>query len=92
MDDVEQAKKDIAELFRKFLEHPEDESVQSKAISLEKKYAGLSSVSDHMGEANIPESLQNAISLLQNIYEYDDGTYDDEKSINDIRIVLKKIS
>lgn len=82
MDDITFAKKEIRELLESFIKSPKDKSVQQKAIDLEKKYAGLTTVNDFTARKVVPGSLTESISFLQRIYQFGDGSFDDGESVH----------
>ncbi len=90
MADINTAEKEIEKLLSEFIENPNDSKIKDKAISLEKKYAGLTTINDHYKNKPIPENLMKAIPFLQEIYQYEKST-DENNTITKAKKILKTL-
>ena len=74
MDDAEEARARIKNLFERYLEGDADERL---AIELERRYAGLHAVNEHVG--GVPDEVLAAIGALQRIYQSEE--YPDSRTV-----------
>lgn len=91
MDDIKTAKKEIIDCFRQFLLDNNKESIHNKAIELERRFGSLATLNDYYKTKIVPDSLIEAISSLQKIYQFGEGIFDDKKSIAEIKSIFKKL-
>ncbi len=91
MDDLLTAKKEIVKTILAFIENPNDERVLRSAIEIEKKYASLCTINEYKKEKVVPDIVMEAVSFMQEIYQYNDGVFDKENSLKKAEEILSKL-
>ena len=74
--DEAKMKQELAKVYERFIEHPEDKSNYKIAMKKHNKYMHI------VGHGFIPEKLEISISNLTEIAQYGAGSQDDEDLLN----------
>ena len=74
-------RKDLAEIYEDFLRNPNDSSVHSRAIAYDRKYGGLSAYSNILVKKPISQDIEKALNGLFKLYQYGNGTFDDNETV-----------
>ena len=81
-------RRELIEIYKKFLENPKDEILNKKIIAYELKYGGLSVYNDYLKSQPVPKDIETALGGLSTIYQY--GLWEMNTKLFQMKRLLKK--
>ena len=63
-------RKELVEIYKRFLKNPVDESTRDDAIKYSREFAGLSVYKDYLKSQPVPKDIEKALGGLTTIYQY----------------------
>jgi hypothetical protein len=95
--DFKKLRKELIELFKLFLEDPDNKDIKSKAREYDREFSGLTYYKEEFsfGE-KIPDDISKAVSELFNISVYGDGDktvkhFSDEEILDRTKKILEEL-
>jgi hypothetical protein len=93
----QEIRKELLELYKEFLENPEDKALNKEITLYELKYGGLSSYNDYLKSQPIPKDIEEALNGLSTMYQYglfedDHKAFSNDKIISNAKEILEKLS
>ncbi len=68
--DFNKIRKDLIEIYKNFLENPDNEEIIKKAFNYEKEYGGLSTYNEYLKSQPVPEEIEKALNWLSALYQF----------------------
>lgn len=82
---------ELLKIYNAFISNPSDKEVHKLAISLDRKYAGLTDYNAVFASKPVPKAIHDAISGLFKIYQYGNGTFDDAQTKKTAKEIINEL-